>query len=637
MSDVLHRAKRVARYDELRDAAGAVRPAWKPLADTLSAIGSEEFARRDAAAQAMLRDNGVTYNVYDEADGQTRLWQLDIMPFVIGRSDWSAIEAGIVQRARLTDTVLRDIYGPQKLIAQGHLPPHVVLGHPQFLRPLAGLTPPGGTHVHLYSADLTRMPDGSWMVLASRADAASGIGYALENRIVVAKTFPDLFAEMEVRRLASFFSQYREHVQSLAQSRRGRAVLLTPGPHNEAYFEHAYLAHYLGLTLVEGDDLAARDGRVFLKTLTGLERVAAIFRRVDSDFCDPLELRGDSALGVPGLVDAVRSGGVVLANALGGGVMESPAMDAYLPGLCRALLGEDLKIPDIPTVWCGTEWGAKEALARLDRVVVRDAFDARPLFSRHSSARLGSELSSGDIRVLKDRIARRGATVVTQGRRPARSRSDLSRRRVRHASRLAARLRGLDAGRLCRDAGRTGAHGERRSCPHAFDPVGRPEQGRLGPGPWACRQRQPAQAAGSPYRHPPNRRSAAKPGDGQSVLARPLQRARGMSRARPARRHRAPRRRPDGRGGQRGALPASPRAGQWRSSAGRRRRGASRRAACTASSAQIARRAAVHPSAGPPDGNGRRATDFLSIPGASSISSPIPPLPTPAVSRWRRR
>ncbi len=414
MSDVLDRARRVARYDELRDAAGAVRPAWKPLADTLGAMGPEEFARRDAAAQAMLRDNGVTYNVYDDADGQTRLWQLDIMPFIVGPSDWSTIEAGIVQRARLADAVLRDVYGPQKLIAQGYLPPHVVLGHQQFLRPLAGLKPLGGTHVHLYSADLTRLADGSWMVLSSRADAPNGIGYALENRIVVAKAFPDLFAEMEVQRLASFFSLYREHVQSLAQRSRGRAVLLTPGPHNEAYFEHAYLAHYLGLTLVEGDDLAARDGQVFLKTLTGLERVAAIFRRVDSDFCDPLELRGDSELGVPGLVDAVRGGGVVLANALGGGVMESPAMDAYLPGLCRALLGEDLKIPDIPTVWCGTEWGAKEALARLDRVVVRDAFDARPLFSRHSTARLGSELSPSEIRVMKDRIARRGATVVTQ-------------------------------------------------------------------------------------------------------------------------------------------------------------------------------------------------------------------------------
>lgn len=414
MSEVANRPRRTPRFDELRDATGTVRPDWKPLADTLVNMGAQEFARRGAAAQAMLRDNGVTYNVYDDADGQARLWQLDIVPFIIGQADWKAIEAGIIQRAELSNAVLRDVYGPQKLIADGHLPPHLVHGHPQFLRPMVGLTPPNGVHVHLYSADLARMPDGSWMILSSRADAPSGIGYALENRIVVGQAFPDLFSEMRVQRLASFFNSYREHVLSLSQIRKGRAVLLTPGPHNEAYFEHAYLAHYLGLTLVEGDDLAVRDGQVFLKTLMGLERVAVIFRRVDSDFCDPLELRGDSALGIPGLVDAVRSNGVVLANALGGGVMESPAMDAYLPGLSRTLLGEELKIPDIPTVWCGTEWGRKEALTRLDRVVVRDAFDARPLFSRQSTARLGSELTVQDIRVLKDRLARRGATVVTQ-------------------------------------------------------------------------------------------------------------------------------------------------------------------------------------------------------------------------------
>ncbi|MBL6852062.1 MAG: circularly permuted type 2 ATP-grasp protein [Alphaproteobacteria bacterium] len=330
------------------------------------------------------------------------------------QADWTRIEAGIIQRAKLADTILNDIYGPQKLIAGGFLPPHLVNGHPQFLRPLAGVTPPGGVHVHLYSADLARMPDGSWMIISSRADAPSGIGYALENRIVVGQTFPDLFSDMRVRRLASFFSLYREHVQSLAPVRKGRVVLLTPGPYNEAYFEHAYLSHYLGLTLVQGDDLAVRDGQVYLKTLLGLERVGVIFRRVDSDFCDPLEFRGESALGVPGLADVARAGGVVLANALGGGVMESPAMDAYLPGLSRALLGEELRIPDIPTVWCGTEWGRKEAMARLDRVVVRDAFDARPLFSRGSSARMGGELSLADIRVLKDRITRRGATVVTQ-------------------------------------------------------------------------------------------------------------------------------------------------------------------------------------------------------------------------------
>jgi uncharacterized circularly permuted ATP-grasp superfamily protein/uncharacterized alpha-E superfamily protein len=402
------------RYDELRDERGAIRSHWQPFVRALGAIAPEEYARRRASARAMVRDNGVTYNVYDESAGQARPWQLDIVPFILGADDWAVIEAAVLQRARLTDAILADVYGPQRLVAEGHLPPHLVMGHPQFLRPLVGAKPPGGVHAHLYCADLARAADGSWRVMASRADAPGGLGYALENRIVVSQTFPDSFTDMGVARLASFFSAYRENILSLGNSRRGRAILLTPGPFNEAYFEHVYLAHYLGLTLVEGDDLAVRDGEVFLKTLTGLERVSAIFRRVDSDYCDPLEFRGDSVLGVPGLAEVVRRSGVVLANALGGGVAESPALDAYLPAIARAVLGEELKIPDIATIWCGTEWGRREALARLSTGVLRDAFDARPLFSRNSSARLGHEMSAAEQERAAARIVQRGETLVVQ-------------------------------------------------------------------------------------------------------------------------------------------------------------------------------------------------------------------------------
>jgi uncharacterized circularly permuted ATP-grasp superfamily protein/uncharacterized alpha-E superfamily protein len=403
-----------ARFDELRDEEGLIRPHWRMFAKTLTGLPPEEYARRRASAGAMVRDNGVTYNVYDETAGQTRPWQLDIVPFILSAADWRNIETAVIQRARLADALLGDIYGEQRVIAEGHLPPHLIYGHPQFLRPVHGTKPAGGVHVHLYSADLAREPDGSWRVMASRADAPGGLGYALENRLVVSQTFPDSFGDMRVARLASFFNAYRENILGLAQSRRDRAVLLTPGPYNESYFEHVYLAHYLGLTLVEGDDLVVRDAQVFLKTLTGLERVAAIFRRVDSDFCDPLEFRGDSALGVPGLVEAVRAGGVVLANALGGGVIESPAIDAYLPALSRALLGEDLKFPDIATVWCGTEWGRKAALARLDTGMLRDAFDARPLFSRNSTAKLGGDMSAAERAEAVARITRRGETLVVQ-------------------------------------------------------------------------------------------------------------------------------------------------------------------------------------------------------------------------------
>ncbi|HEX4027120.1 MAG TPA: circularly permuted type 2 ATP-grasp protein [Rhizomicrobium sp.] len=403
-----------ARFDELRDAAGELRPHWRAFARTLASLSPEEFERRQASARATVQDNGVTYNVYDDRGGQARPWQLDIVPFILSAGDWKQIEAAVIQRAMLADMILRDVYGPQALIRESVLPPHLVTGHPQFLRPLCGARPAQNVHVHLYSADLARGADGSWRVMASRADAPGGLGYALENRLVVAQTFPESFGDMQVARLAAFFNAYRESILGLGASRRDRAVLLTPGPYNEAYFEHVYLAHYLGLTLVQGDDLAVRDGEVFLKTLTGLERVAAIFRRVDSDFCDPLEFRGDSALGVPGLTEAVRAGSVVLANALGGGVIESPAMDAYLPNICRVLLGEELRIPDISTIWCGTEWGRKEALARMDHSILRDAFDARPLFSRRSSARLGADLDEEERERLVARLNRRGETMVLQ-------------------------------------------------------------------------------------------------------------------------------------------------------------------------------------------------------------------------------
>jgi uncharacterized circularly permuted ATP-grasp superfamily protein/uncharacterized alpha-E superfamily protein len=414
VSDVAEPVAVQTRFDELRDGEGLVRPHWRAFARTLSQLSPEEFERRQASARATVQDNGVTYNVYDDRGGKARPWQLDIVPFILSASDWEKIEAAVIQRAGLADLLLRDLYGPQRLIRENVLPPHLVTGHPHFLRPLCGTKPAHDVHVHLYSADLARGPDGSWKVMASRADAPGGLGYALENRLVVSQTFPENFGDLRVARLAAFFNAYKESILNLGLSRRDRAVLLTPGPYNEAYFEHVYLAHYLGLTLVQGDDLAVRDGEVFIKTLTGLERVSCIFRRVDSDFCDPLEFRGDSALGVPGLVEAVRAGGVVLANALGGGVIESPAMDAYLPAISRALLGEDLKIPDISTIWCGTEWGRKEALARLDNCILRDAFDARPLFSRNSSARLGLDLQGEErVRALA-KLRHRGETMVLQ-------------------------------------------------------------------------------------------------------------------------------------------------------------------------------------------------------------------------------
>lgn len=402
------------RSDLLLDGAGRPDPCWLPLLEDLARLDEAGWDRRLATARRLIRENGVTYNVYDEAEGEARPWELDALPLVIGPAAWTGLCRGLVQRARLAEALLADLYGPQRLLAEGRLPPHLVEGHPQYQRWLAGVEPLGGARIHLHAIDLTMGPGGEWRVLSERADSPAGTGYALENRIVASQLFPELFREMGVTRLAGFFQAFRTSLQGLSPAPQPNGVLLTPGPYNEAYFEHAFLARYLGLTLVEGDDLAVREGVVYLRTLAGLERVDAIVRRIDSDFTDPFVFRADSALGVPGLTEAVRAGNVVVANALGGGVAGSPGLAAYLPQACEALLGEPLLIANERSFWCGTPQGRRRVLDELPRLVVRDAFDSRPLFTRGSTARLGAEMTAAERRRFADALERRGATFAAQ-------------------------------------------------------------------------------------------------------------------------------------------------------------------------------------------------------------------------------
>ncbi len=364
-------------YDELSTDGMQPRPHWAALIETLQAIGPEELAKRWARAERRIQENGVTYNVYNDALGVNRPWSLDLIPLLIDADEWRAIEAGIIQRAHLLDLILADLYGPQNLIKEGRLPPALLFANPEFLRPVAGLNVPQGSRLHLIAVDLARSPDGQWWVLADRTQAPSGAGYALENRIIVADVLPDLFRSSDVIRLAPFFRSQRDALTKLAGVDHPRIVLLTPGPYNETYFEHSYLARYLGFTLVEGGDLTVRDRRVYLKTVEGLRQVDVILRRVDDSFCDPLELRGDSFLGVSGLVDAVIAGNVRVANALGSGLIETAATMPFLPGLSRHFLGEDLKLPSVATWWCGQEYALNWVLGNLDGVVVKPAFPSR--------------------------------------------------------------------------------------------------------------------------------------------------------------------------------------------------------------------------------------------------------------------
>lgn len=379
----------------------------------LETLGLPELTRRWSEVQQLIRENGVTYNVYGDPRGLQRPWQLDPIPLLLPEAEARAIEVGLIQRARLLEQILADLYGPQQLLHSGKLPAELVFGHPGFLRPCHGIVPPAGRYLHVYATDIGRTPDGSIFVLGDRTQAPSGAGYVLENRIVLSRMLPDLFRDCRVQRLALFFRTLRDSLRAVAPHNRDnpRIVLLTPGPYNETYFEHAYLARYLGYTLVEGGDLTVRDNRVYLKVLGGLQPVDVILRRLDDDFCDPLELRADSFLGVPGLVQAARAGNVTIANPLGSGIVETPALFGFLPELCRHLLGEELRLPSVPTWWCGRRRELEHVIANLERFVIKPTFASariEPIF--------GDRLSTEKRQILIDRMRARPRDYVAQER-----------------------------------------------------------------------------------------------------------------------------------------------------------------------------------------------------------------------------
>jgi uncharacterized circularly permuted ATP-grasp superfamily protein/uncharacterized alpha-E superfamily protein len=399
------------RYDELLDGSGAVRAHWRALVDRLGGDGADAVARGVELARRLIVENGVTYNVYADPQGRDRPWVLDPLPILLTAEEWREIELGVIQRARLFDALLGDLYGPQHLVADGTVPAELPFGHPNFLWPCHGITPAGGSRLHVYAVDISRSVDGRWWALADRTQTPSGPGYALENREIVSRVFPDLLSDLGVRALGGFFAALRENL--LRHAPDGEvplAVVLTPGAFNETYFEHAYLARQLGLPLVEGHDLTVRGDTVCLKTLGGLRRVHAIFRRLDDDFCDPVELRADSALGVPGLIAVVRAGKVVIANALGSGVLESAAWMGFMAAASQRILGEELLLPSVATWWCGEKLALDYVLENIERLVIKPAYpnqNFEPVFGRDLGPAAREEL-------LKRLIARPHAYVAQE-------------------------------------------------------------------------------------------------------------------------------------------------------------------------------------------------------------------------------
>jgi len=398
--------------DELIGPDGCPRGHWLQLLETLAGLGQDDIRNRFAAAARRINDMGVTHRVHGEAD--ERSWPLSRLPLLLTENEWREIAAGVIQRAELLDQILHDVYGPARLVAEGALPAAAIAGSPEFVRPMCGVRPVGGRWLRFYAADLGRGPDGKWWVLGDRAQAPSGAGYAVENRLVLARAFPGLFRDMNVRRLAGFFRDFRAGLMAAAKRSDPRICLMTPGPWSETYSEHVYLARYLGFLLVEGEDLVASDGGLHVRTVAGPKRVDVVWRRVDADWLDPLEANAASRLGAPGFFDAVRQGTLTLANMPGAGLVESRALMSFLPALSRRLLGEDLRLPNIATWWCGQEAERAEILAALDRRAISDAFGGPVEGLKDGRAANGAEIEPDNRRRLIRAIETRGMDYVGQ-------------------------------------------------------------------------------------------------------------------------------------------------------------------------------------------------------------------------------
>ncbi len=404
-------------FDEWRATAaggamGLPAPHWHRFFSLLGTAGWADLAARSRQVQHRVRDDGATYNVYAEGSDTPRVWPLELLPHIVQPEEWAVIEQGVLQRARLMSTTLADLYGPQTLLRDALLPASLIFAHPQYLRPAHGLWQGQQSHLHIAAFDLARTPQGGFSVLAQRLQAPSGLGYLLENRLIIGPQFDDQFDDLRVQRLAATFRTLLDGLTRISSAgERSRIVLLTPGPLNETYFEHVFLARYMGVTLVEGSDLTVRGQKLYLKTLRGLEQVHVLLRRVDDEFLDPLELRADSQLGVPGLLQVLRAGQVVMANAPGAGVLESPGLTAFWPGVAERLLGEPLKLPASTSWWCGeaTVWASqREHLA---------GFVVAPTFPNSSfSPKVAALMSEAERAALARRIDAQPAAFTLQAR-----------------------------------------------------------------------------------------------------------------------------------------------------------------------------------------------------------------------------
>ncbi|NND89875.1 MAG: circularly permuted type 2 ATP-grasp protein, partial [Granulosicoccus sp.] len=394
------------QHHEVRATDGTLLPNWRKVTQVLDNLDDHQIRRRQADIARQLRANGIAYSPLSETDAAPRPWNLDLYPFLIEPGDWAALSAGLEQRARLKQAILDDIYGNQTLLRAGLIPPAMVFSHRGYLRDAVRQN--DSIELPFFGADVSRSPSGKWYVVDDICQFPEGIGYSLENRLVLSRTLPRLFRESHVMRIAEYFKYLQSYVANLSEF-DGRCVMLAPGPTHPHYFEYAYLAKYLGYTLVQAGDLTIRDNRAFLKTVSGLQRISVIFRFINDTELDPLAIGQAGAKGITGLFQAVRAGGVKVINPLGSGVLDNPALNNCLPELCREVLGEELALRGAPTYWLGDEQQRAHVLGHLDDLLFRDIDSLGQLFD----PRL---MSDHDLQVLHRNIHRSPQRYVAQER-----------------------------------------------------------------------------------------------------------------------------------------------------------------------------------------------------------------------------
>lgn len=400
--------------DELVDAQGGVRPVWRGFLDYLSGMDSDQVAMRFALGDQYLSDSGVYFRHADGKASRERPWPLSHIPVLISESEWAGIEAGLSQRADLLELIMQDVYGPNRLVQEGWLPPMLLAQNPEWMRPMIGVVPRSGHFLHFVSFELGRSPNGQWWVLNDRTQAPSGAGFALENRVATSRIYSDFFQSANIRRLAGFFRAFRSHLHALRGPDSTLPAILSPGSHADTYFEHAYTARYLGLLLLEGEDIVVEHGRPMVRTISGLKPVDVLWRRIDSNYADPLELDEQSRIGTPGLVGALRQQGVTMINSIGSGVVETRALMAFMPRICEVLTGQSLQLPNVATWWCGQSSERDYVRENLDEMMISSALSTRLPFDPEDTSAIGGKIRAGSIETVQELFDTRAEYLVGQ-------------------------------------------------------------------------------------------------------------------------------------------------------------------------------------------------------------------------------